>query len=391
MLILVIRLTTFEIKTHVAMNETTNNTPKRKKMRIRYVVLFALLIYVWLTLLIPSLGSFYSVWVYPYIAIILSSFSRLFPFSVNDLLIIAGIFGLIFYPIYSRCKKNKRPWKKILSQIGVFILFGYVWFYLAWGLNYAQPSFYDRTEICKVKTCDREVFSDFLVAYFTGLNNSYTPIQKRNTNKIHKELFKQFYSLNPEAYGIHNLSILPPKHKNITFSGLFTKMGISGYMGPFFCEYHINKNIPNTQYASTYAHELSHYLGITSEAEANFYSYVTCTNSTVNEIRFSGYLSILNYVLNDACEIYTKEEFEAILSGIRPEVKEIVKQNQQFWKDNYNPTLGKTQHKLYNAYLKGNKIESGTRNYSEVMGLLISHQQWKKEQDELYLIQEGLK
>jgi hypothetical protein len=34
---------------------------------------------------------------------------------------------------------------------------------------------------------------------------------------------------------------------------------------------------------------------------------------------------------------------------------------------------------IYDLYLKGNKIESGRKNYSEVIGLLISYNEWKKE------------
>ncbi len=372
------------------MSKTTNNSPKRKKIRIRYVVLICLLIYVWLTLLFPSMGLFYSKWIYPFIALILASFSKLFPFSLNDLFILFSIIGLISFPIYSRLKKNKRSWKKIFTQIGIFIVCIYVWFYMAWGLNYSQPGLYDRSEIGNNATCDKEFFSEFLEDYLTGLNNSYSQADRKNIHRIHKEIYKQFYSLNQKEFGIHNLTVLPPKHKNITFSNFFTKMGISGYMGPFFCEYHINKNIPNSQYASTYAHELSHYLGVTNEAEANFYAYVVCTNSTVNEVQFSGYLSVINYVMNEAEKVYSEAEFEQILSGVRPEVKEVVRENHKFWKSHYSPLLGRAQNKVYDAYLKGNKIKSGTQNYCEVMGLLISYQQWKNKKEELYRIQEGL-
>ncbi len=368
-----------------------NNTPKRKKIRIRYIVLLCLLIYVWLTLLIPPLGTLYAKWIYPYVSVILSSFSKLFPFSLSNLFIISGILGLIIYPIYSRHKKEQRSWKKITFQTGVFIVCFYVWFYIAWGLNYAQPDFFQRTPMSKNNIYDRELFTDFIEEYLGGLNNSYTLIEKRNINRIRKKIYRQYFSLNPQEYGIHNLTILPPKHKSVVFPKLFTKMGISGFMGPFFCEYHINEFIPNSQYASTFAHELSHFLGVANEAEASFYAYIACTNSMEKEIQFSGYLSVLSYVLRDAKKIYTEDEYEQILSGIRPEVKEVAKQNYSFWKKNCSPLLSNAQNKIYDLYLKGNKIKSGTNNYSEVMELLISHQQWKREQEELYRIQEGLK
>jgi len=43
----------------------------------------------------------------------------------------------------------------------------------------------------------------------------------------------------------------------------------------------------------------------------------------------------------------------------------------------YSPLIGDVQDWIYDLYLKGNKIESGRKNYSEVIGLLISYQVWK--------------
>ena len=55
----------------------------------------------------------------------------------------------------------------------------------------------------------------------------------------------------------------------------FSMVGVTGSMGPFFCEFTLNGDLLPPQYPATYAHELAHFLGITSEAEANFYAYHT--------------------------------------------------------------------------------------------------------------------
>ena len=49
------------------------------KLKIRYIVLCTLLLVVWATQLIPAMGRIYAHSVYPVIAYILSSFSRLIP------------------------------------------------------------------------------------------------------------------------------------------------------------------------------------------------------------------------------------------------------------------------------------------------------------------------
>ena len=47
----------------------------------------------------------------------------------------------------------------------------------------------------------------------------------------------------------------------------------------------------------------------------------------------------------------------------------------KLWREKYNPGMGQIQHQVYNAYLKGNQVSSGTKNYSEVIGLLMSLQE----------------
>ena len=47
--------------------------------------------------------------------------------------------------------------------------------------------------------------------------------------------------------------------------------------------------------------------------------------------------------------------------------------NQEYWTEKYSPLIGDIQDWIYDLYLKGNKIQSGRKNYSEVVGLLISY------------------
>ena len=95
-------------------------------------------------------------------------------------------------------------------------------------------------------------------------------------------------------------------------------------------------------------------------------------------IRFSGYFSVLGHVLGNAKRLLSEEEYTKLFQRIRPEIIELAKNNQAYWAAKYSPVVGAVQDWIYDLYLKGNKIESGRQNYSEVVGLLISYQEWKK-------------
>ena len=151
-----------------------------------------------------------------------------------------------------------------------------------------------------------------------------------------------------------------------------SKVGVSGYMGPFFSEFNVNAELLNVEYPFTYAHELAHRLGIAGEAEANLYAYLVTVSSSQPGIRFSGYFSMLGYVLSNAYRLLPAEEYRLYLQKFRPEIIGLYKEHLNYWRFKYNPQAGKIQGKVYNAYLKGNKISDGTKNYSEVISLLMS-------------------
>ena len=246
-----------------------------------------------------------------------------------------------------------------------------MWFYLAWGLNYSQKNFYERTHIPYVAyTPDK--FKAFVEEYIRHLNNSYVPITGIDKNRVCKEAVKGYKQIS-DTLGIHRPPYDSPRAKTMLFTPLISMVGVSGSMGPFFCEFTLNGDLPPSQYPATYTHELAHLLGITSEAEANFYAYEVCTRSQVESIRFSGYFSILSHVLGNARRLLTEEEYTELFNRIRPEIIELARSNQTYWMAKYSPLIGNIQNWIYDLYLKGNKIESGRKNYSEVIGLLISY------------------
>lgn len=197
-------------------------------------------------------------------------FSNLFPFAIGDLFIFLSIAGVIIYPIYARLRK-KLSWKKILLRDGEYLLWIYVWFYLAWGLNYSQKNFYQRTEI-PYTAYTPENFQEFVDDYITQLNRSYTPVNSINQDLIQEETVRIYNQLS-DSLGVHRPPHDHPRVKTMLFTPFISMVGVTGSMGPFFCEFTLNGDLLPANYPATYAHELAHLLGITSEAEANFYAY----------------------------------------------------------------------------------------------------------------------
>ena len=338
--------------------------------RLMLLVLWLLLVY--LTQYIPSWGAFYAQYIYPCIASPLSRFSSLFPFSIGDAWVIGAICFVLLYPFYGRIHLH-HSYLHLIGREVEFLAWVYVWFYAAWGLNYSQPSFYSRMQL-KPVAYEKAVFMDFAHRYVEKLNAAYT-LQTLTDKKVITQAIIGEYQKYAQELHIHAPFHTHLRPKTMLYSPLASKVGVTGSMAPFFCEFTINKEVRPTRYPANHAHELSHLLGITNEAEANFYAYEICTRSSHPFIRYSGYYSILTHVLSNTRRLTDEETYRALVMDIRPEIITQLKDDQDFWREKYSPIIGEIQDMLYDSYLRHHRISSGVKNYSEVIGLILSFEQ----------------
>ena len=315
----------------------------------------------------PDMAEWYARMVYPIFSATLSAFSSLFPFPLMEVFVVGLILWLIIYPICLR-KKGIRLRKIMLSE-GEILAWVYVWFYLGWGMNYYRHHIYTRMQITPV-AYEEQHFKDFLKDYTERLNATY----QASTDIADEELKQHvhaFYAQLPASYGLAQ-----PKSwqepKDFIFTSLYSKVGVLGSMGPFFAEAQLNADLPAIQYPFTYAHEFSHLLGVSNEAEANYWAYRACTESTSPTLQYCGYFGLLPYVISNASYLLPKGEFQAWVQTIKPEIIEQYNEKNTYWRELYSPWIGKIQDFTYNLFLKGNKIPSGKKNYAEVIGLLLS-------------------
>ena len=188
----------------------------------------------------PGWGNAYAMYVYPSIARTLSSFSRLIPFAIGDLFIALSIAGVLLYPAYARCIR-KRKWSRILLKDVKYLLWVYVWFYLAWGLNYSQKNFYERTRI-PYTAYTPENFRSFTDGYIENLNSSYTGITSIDKELVCRESV-QAYNQIGDSLGVHRPFHQSPRVKTMLFTPLISMVGVTGSMAPFFCEFTLNGDL----------------------------------------------------------------------------------------------------------------------------------------------------
>ena len=356
-----------------------------KSLKWRHGVLIALLILVTLTKMIPLWGFIYTTRIYPVIGTLLSPISGIFPFAVGDIFIALSITWVILYPIYEIGLRKKR----VFGRVAEYLLWVYAWFYIAWGLNYSQPNIYYRIGMKPVEV-SKAKFKKFAYQYADSLNalsnaslsnaslgnarKSISPdsiVDDALKNRVRDAVLKEYNKIGYRE-GINRPFNQHPHAKTMVFTPLSSMAGVTGSMGPFFCEFTLNGDILAHDYPATYAHEFAHFLGVANEGEANFYSYIVCTASADKQVRFSGYYHIFFHVLNNVYDILGEKEGERFLKHIRPEIIQRARNDRHYWLSKRCKALDAAQDFIFELYLRGNHVAEGRKSYSGVIGLILA-------------------
>ena len=357
-----------------------------KSLKWRHGVLIALLILVTLTKMIPLWGFIYTTRIYPVIGTLLSPISGFFPFAVGDIFIALSIVWVILYPIYEIGLRKKR----VFGRVAEYLLWVYAWFYIAWGLNYSQPNIYVRIGMKPVEV-SKAKFKKFAYQYADSLNalsnaslsnarKSISPdsiVDDALKNRVRDAVLKEYNKIGYRE-GINKPFNQHPHAKTMMFTPISSMSGVTGSMGPFFCEFTLNGDILAHDYPATYAHEFAHFLGVANEGEANFYSYIVCTASADKQVRFSGYYHIFFHVLNNVFDILGEKEGERFLKHIRPEIIQRARNDRRYWLSKRCKALDAAQDFIFELYLKGNHVAEGRKSYSGVIGLILAWNEKKE-------------
>lgn len=380
------------------------HTFRLNRVKWRHWLLLVLLLLVTLAKMIPLWGFIYTTRIYPIIGTLLSPISGFFSFAVGDIFIALSIAWVIFYPIYEiglrkklarryiflAAKKGCYPKKKVVfGRVAEYLLWVYAWFYIAWGLNYSQPNIYDRIGMKPVEVSEAK-FKAFAYQYADSLNAlsissdiagssifSDSIVDDGLKNRVRDAVLKEYNKIGYKE-GINAPFNQHPHAKTMVFTPLSSMSGVTGSMGPFFCEFTLNGDILPHDYPATYAHEFAHFLGVANEGEANFYSYIVCTVSADKLVRFSGYYHIFFHVLNNVFDILGEKEGERFLKHIRPEIIQLAKSDRRYWLGKRCMALDAAQDFIFELYLRGNHVAEGRKSYSGVIGLILAWEEKKK-------------
>lgn len=318
-------------------------------------------------------------------------FSGLFPFSLGEMMIIAGILILFFAVIctvlliFLRKKKGYRRFCTIYYKTLVMIILSAV---LLMTFNCSVP--YGCSELEMKKHAGNYSIGELelLRNYLTDKCNEYAELLPRDetgrliydpdpdelmdeAKKVMRKLSKSF----PRLSGYY------PDMKPVLNSTIMSQSYMLGVYFPFSLESNYNPKMYIMNYAATFCHEYSHLKGYMQEDEANFIAFLACIQSDDPYFSYSGYLSVLFYV-DDAYQENIAGDNERY--NRQPQISDAVYTDSAFltpeaWKEVEEAAVFSTDdvdrisNDFTEGYMEYYGITDGMASYGRVTDLLLQY------------------
>ena len=333
-------------------------------------------------------SDFYVQKVFPYISGIFSHITGLFPFSVGEFMIIAGILcvvvGIPLFIILVIARKGKR--RKTAGAFLCMYLWIFTYIFTTETLNcfvmYQCTPFSERyfnEETAHTESELKELYS--LLIDNTNELAEEVPrdaddrfIVTCDYDKEAKIAMKKASMKYPQLKGYY------PTAKKIQFSYFMSQSRLLGIYFPFSMESNYNKDMVSSNIPSTICHEYAHLKGIIQEDEANFISFIANIESENVEMRYSGYLSVLEYVHN---EVYDENLTSAF--SVTDKISDKVRRDwfrfmpDTYWEENKKKEIIPTEtvtavsDAAIDTNIRMNGREDGIKAYSHVVNLLLDY------------------
>jgi hypothetical protein len=348
------------------------------RRKITWIILIALTVGIAVFSRYPAaVEKYYSTGLYPVIARGQRLLFGWMPFSVGDLLygVVVILLGYRLVRLIRRLVRReagKGWWWRLVRQVVFVLLWVYVVFNLAWGLNYNRLGIADQLglQIQPYTTVELDELTEVVLEELNDLNGwaKLHRMDMDHTSSLRAGAVRAYDSLAADdpRFTYRSPSVKPSLY---SYPGLY--VGFAGYYNPFTGEAQVNTMDPLFGQPYTACHEMGHQLGYAKENEANFIGFLAARSSPDPSFRYSVYLDLYIYAIR---ELYYRDSLLAkgFKEKLAPGVREDLRELQRFNRHYENPLEPKIWG-VYSQYLKANRQPHGIVSYSEVTAWLIAY------------------
>ena len=316
----------------------------------------------------PLVERWYSTGVYLQLQRLVTPLSNRVPFALLDASILLMV--AMWLAAIAIDRRTRRGWLWIGGRAAIrTLVWGaalYLIFLAAWGLNYRRTKLADRLQFdaTAISAPAAASLGRTAVAALNALYDETRTVPASAGGAVDGTLASAFERVQREL-GVQQAAV-PGRPKRSWLDAYFRRAGVAGMTNPYFLETLVATELLPFERPFVEAHEWGHLAGFADESEASFVGWLTCLRGSAGD-RYSGWLFLYDELAR-AVDRRDRAELSARLNpGPREDLQAIARRLQQ----QVSPAVSAAGWRVYDRYLKANRIEAGAASYDEVVRLVL--------------------
>ena len=316
----------------------------------------------------PAVERLYSERLFPLLQHWLTTQSNRIDFALLDGLLVLGALwwvGAIIVDISSH-RSFPRVFLRLVVRTVTLGAIVYLAFVAMWGLNYRRVPLTARIRFDE-RAITPSASRDLARRAADEVNTLYDAAHSEmaSTGAGTGRRLEAGFASAQEALRIPRPAI-PAIPKRTLLDPYFRAAGIDGMTNPFFLETLVVRGLLPVEEPFVIAHEWSHLAGFTDEGEANFVGWLACLRAS-DAAKYSGWL----FLYSQAVSALPQADRAAVNERLRPGPRRDLEQIAERVRRELQPRISAAGWRVYDRYLKVNRVEAGTASYAYVVRLVL--------------------
>ena len=315
-----------------------------------------------------AIDRFYSRDAYPLWQNGVTRLSNLFPFAVLDVLIVAAVAAVVGRAV--RLVQAVRGqgirsaiWegtRRLARVVGVLCTA----FLLMWGLNYRRvplEATLPRGAAPTVPDLRSVVLAANAIAARTRPQAADTPKLDDVVATLRQPLNNALGKLNRTP-----LATAGRPKRSLILTPFFTWAGVNGMVNPLALETILHPDLLPFERSLALAHEWAHLAGAADEAEATAIGWLACMDGPP-ALAYSASVDLILEAGNALPAKAWREVRPSLDAGVRADLEELSRRLAR-----QKPQVQRAAFRVYDQYLRANRVEDGVASYSRALSLILS-------------------
>jgi len=335
--------------------------------------MFALLALAIMAIRWPSwlIEAVYSRRIYPLMQRGMTSASNQVSWAIGDVLLVAAAFYVMWRLVRAVTRARESGimsglWELTRRLLRTSALLGLI-FLTVWGLNYRrvplETTLRGATRVA-ISATDIRLLADAAVVGSRvtrppdegGRDRSYASVAARLAGPFQQAL---------QRLGMPAVAIGRPK-VSVMLTPFFTAAGVTGMVNPLVLESIVHPDLLPFERPMVLAHEWAHLAGFADEADASAVGWLACTLGDP-DLAYSAHM----FVVVETAGAMPRSVWGDVRAQLDPGViRDLDALTARLTKQ--QPVVRDTAFKVYDGYLRSNRVADGVQSYSRVLRVLTA-------------------